>query len=119
MILSNGQYLLPSTMNYIMMDEMLIAKVYLNSEEDEEITKKALHSFGTIIGYCQVEPKKGETGIKYLLEPIDYRIDVVDKYIEAHNVTWTEDHKEFVDEKPEYLRQTTDRECRKMKNLHL
>lgn len=108
--LRNTQYSLPFNMNYIMVDEFLIAKVYLNSEEDELETKEAKHSYGTIIGYCaREEKKKGETGLVYLVEPLDRRIDVVDKYLESHNVDWTDEYKTFIDEKPEYIRMTTEK----------
>lgn len=117
--LNGNQYSLPFNMNYIMVNEFLIAKVYLNSEEDELETKEAKHTFGTIIGYCECDKKrKGEVGFRYLVEPIDVRIHTVDKYLEDHNVEWTEEYKTFIDEKPEYIRMTTERQDRKTENLH-
>jgi len=109
MILSNGQYLLPSSMNYIMMDEMIVCKVYINTEEEELDTKDSKFAYGTIIGYRDSEE------IEYLVEPIDYRIDVVDKYIEGHSVTWAADPVEFCDKRPENLRMIAEREDRKTK----
>jgi hypothetical protein len=93
---------------FTMMEDFYICKVYLNSEEDEFNSKEAIHSFGTIIGF--MEKMDGDNvAIEYLVEPISYRINNVDKYIEEYNVTWISDYTEFIDEKPEYLRMMADK----------
>lgn len=105
-ILNNGQYLLPSSMDgFTMMEEHLICKVYTNSEEEELESKKAYHSYGTVIGYLQ-----GGDQYRYLVEPLDYRIHLndVDKFIEGFNVQWTDMNIEFIDEKPKNIRMTED-----------
>ena len=110
-ILNNGQYLLPSSMDgFIMMREPLICKVYTNTEEEELTSKKALHSYGSVIGYLE-----DSECFKYLVEPLECRIHIndVDKFLEGFNVTWTDSVTEFVDEKPDNIRMIEDKKKKK------